>query len=313
VRVTAQLIDATTGHHLWAERYDRDLDDIFAVQDEITMQVVTALEVMLTRGEQARIWRKHAGNLEAYEYFERGRDLYMMFNRRANEQAIQLLTRALELSPEFTSAMAFLGWAHHSQGHYGWSKLPEEGYRRAEQLAHRILEIEDTCGSGHALLASVHISNGRHDAAIAEAEKAVALEPNGADLHHMLAMANGYAGHFDEAIYCEKQALRLSPLASENSCTELARAYCHLGRAEEAIQVLKRGLNSRPRWMTFRTLLVFAYVEAGMSDESEEQVAKILCMNPKFSIRNWAKLHRYKNSAELERYMDALRRAGLPE
>ena len=313
VRVVAQLIDATTGNHLWAERYDRNLDDVFAVQDEIAKEVVTALEVKLTRGEQARLWRKRAGNLEAYEYFQRGRDLYMTFNREANGQAIHMLTRALELSPEFTNAMAYLGWAHVGLAQYGWSKSPKESYGRAEELGNRIVEIDDTCGSGHALLASVHLRNGRYDDAIAEAEEAVALEPNGADMYHILALTCGYAGRFEDTVHYEKQALRLSPLAPENSLTELGRAYCHLERPKEAIQVLMRGLESRPYWMTFRTLLVFAYVEAGESNEAEEQVAEILRMKPKFSVANWAKAHFYKDSAELERYMNALRKAGLPE
>ncbi|MCZ6863809.1 MAG: adenylate/guanylate cyclase domain-containing protein, partial [Alphaproteobacteria bacterium] len=200
VRITAQLIDATTGHHVWADRFDRGLEDVFAVQEEITQEIVTALEVNLTRGEDVRLWRKRSGTPKAYEHYLRGLDHYHRVTRATNAQARQEFERAIEISPDFAAAYHYLGWVHGTDGLFGWSESAKESLEKALELADKAITLDDTLADAYAVRACVLMVQRDGENAVAEAKRAVALNPNGAEVHHVLAMMLIYQGDPEAAI-----------------------------------------------------------------------------------------------------------------
>jgi TolB-like protein/Tfp pilus assembly protein PilF len=313
VRITAQLIDATSGNHLWADRYDRDLEDIFALQDEITREIVTALEVKLSEGEQVRLWRKRAGNVEAYELFQRGREDHLLFTKEANAQGRQQLERALKINPEFADAKAYLAFTHASAARYRWSQSRESSWGTALDLAKQAVAIDEQSGLAHSTLGWAQLFHREYEAALESTERAVTLNPNGADEYHLLAMVYCYSGRPEEAIDAAKQALRLNPLNPTNSLVELGRAYCQTGRYEDAIGPLTEVVARRPYWLSARLLLALAYYQISRENEASALVREILRSRPNFSINAEAETHPYKNSEDLKRYIDGLRQAGLPE
>ena len=186
VRITAQLIDATTGGHLWAERFDRDLTDIFAVQDDVTQQIVGALALNLTEGDQQRLATEHSENLEAYDCFLRGREQWRGLSKEANIKARDLFQRAIELDPKFAPAYAFLAVAHALSYINRWSPSPPKSLEQAEEAALQAVALDDRYPYAHWALGIVSLYMRRHDVAIREAERSISLAPNLADGHETL-------------------------------------------------------------------------------------------------------------------------------
>src|SRR5438093_13215636 len=210
VRITAQLVDATTSYHLWADRYDRDLQDIFAVQDEVTRKIVAALQVKLTEGEQQRMGHTPTNNLEAYEYFLRGLEFHAHRTQEANGQARQMFERAIALDPNFAAAYAWLGRTYVLDWFHRWSQDPQV-LERAVALAGQAIALNESLPGAYQTLGYIYMAKKQYDQAVVEAEKAVALDPNDADAVLTLGEVLSCVGRSQEAMEFVEKAMRLNP------------------------------------------------------------------------------------------------------
>lgn len=316
IRITAQLNDALTGHHLWAENYDRKFGDIFVLQDDITEQVVMALEVKLTEGEQARIRRRHTDSPEAYEYFLRGLEIGRRFTKEDNAQARRLYEKAIALDPNYAHAWQEIGRLHYRDARFGWTDTPAHSLELAEEFAQKTLAMDDSDAVAYATLSLVYMARRQHEKAVTYGEKALALAPNFADVRVMIALPFLYSGRPEEAIELVKKAMRLSPYYPGWYLPVLGHAYRLTGQYKEAIKALESWrARANPRSELPYLMLAFTYVEAGRGEEAGVAVAEILKRKPKASIEGYAKskMFAYKDPAEIERVLDSLRNAGLPE
>src|SRR5437867_2929494 len=232
VRINAQLVDATTGGHLWAERYDRELQDIFALQDEVTQKIVFALKIKLTPEEQARFRQAPTDNLEAYDSFLRGQMYMWPSTQEANVQARQLFERAIELDPQYAGAYAVLGWTYFFEWAFQWSQAPQT-LAQGFALAQRALTLDDSLPLAHTMLGAFYLWQKRHEQAIAEGERAITLGPNYAEGYAWLGGTFNMAGRPKEAIEVVQQAMRLNPHDPFFYLFILGFAYRLMGRHEE--------------------------------------------------------------------------------
>jgi len=313
VRITAQLVDGLTGRHLWAERYDRQIGDIFALQDDITNQVVTALEVKLTEGEAARISRRQTDNTDAYELFRRGLELYRQGTRTDNEQARRIFEKAVALDPGFADAWCFLGYTHQDDWYFGWSTNAPQSLERAAELAHKAQVLDDASPCPYMLLETIHLWRRDYDRAIAYGEKAVALEPNHADATLQLARTLTYAGRPEETIELTKKAMRLSPYYPDLYLGVLGTAYRLMGDYDEAIAAYDKRRDRNPHSTMPYLGLALVYSEVGRDEEAKAAAAEVLKRNPEISLKQVRNRLPYKDPAEVERILAALRKAGLPD
>lgn len=310
VRITAQLVDATTEGHLWAERYDRDLKDIFALQDEVTQRIVAALAVKLTEDEQERLVRKYTDNMEAYDLYLQGAEYQNRFTKKANVKARQMFKRAIDLDPEFAIAYAALGFTHFHERTFGWSQDPQS-LEHAFELAQRTLDLDDSLPWGHHLLGKVYLWKRQHEKAIAELKKAIALSPNYADQLVGLGYILNFAGRPEEAIGLVKKAMRLNPRYPVSYLWELGHAYFLTGRYEETIETLKRVLDRNSDFMPAHAFLAASYSEIGWEEEARAEVEEIVRLSPQASSEALRQRLPYKDRAVSERLFDSLRKAGL--
>jgi adenylate cyclase len=313
IRVTAQLIDAIKGYHLWAESYDRDLKDIFVVQDEITFEILKALQVKLTGGEKLSIIGKGTKNLEAYQKILQAMEVAQRFNPEANIQARQLAEEAIALDPKYPVAYRVLAWSHFNEIHGGWSKNPTKSFKRAVQVAQKAVELDDTQAGAHILLGMLHLYRRQYEKAIAAGERAVSISPNGAHYNAFFAAILRYAGRPEESIELTKKAMRLSPIYPAWFLASLGTAYRLTGQYDEAIEALRGCLERNPEYVPSYIQLVIAYSQLNRLEEAQALVPEILKRRPKFSLKNFSKSLFYKDPAETERMLDALRKAGLPD
>ncbi|RWP22517.1 adenylate/guanylate cyclase domain-containing protein [Mesorhizobium sp.] len=311
VRITAQLIDATTGGHLWAERFDRDLTDIFAVQDDVTQQIVGALALNLTEGDRQRLAHEHTGNVEAYDYFLRGRELWHRLTKETNIAARGLLQRAIELDPNFASAHAFLALTHGLDYLNRWSPSPPTSREQAEELATRAVALDDRDPWAHWALSIVELYSRRHDVAIGEAQRAIVLNPNFAEGHVSLGEALYYSARADEALKYFDRAKVLNPYFPDVLLHFQALASFQLGRYEEAVGLLKQRLTRNPVTDVSRALLASSYGQLGRFDEARAAWQEVLRVNPDYSLEYRRKVLPYKNPEDFELVVDGLRKAGL--
>ena len=312
VRITAQLVDATTGNHLWAERYDRDLKDIFALQDEIAGKIVKALEVKLTEDEQQRVAQRYTDSLEAYDYFLRGRGYRGGHTKEANAQARQLLERAIELDPKFAGAYAELSWIRFLEWEWQWSDDPQV-LERALKLAQRAAALDDSLPEAHGRLGWIYLWRKQYEQAIAEAERAVALDPNYAEGLSFFGEILNFAGRPKEGTGLVKKAMRVNPHYPPVYLFILGHAYYLAGQYEEAIQTMKRCVTRDPDFLPAHRNLAVIYSELGRDEEARAAVAEVLRISPEASLGLWRQRMPYKDRAILERFIDGLRKAGLPE
>lgn len=311
VRITAQLVDATTGGHLWAERFDRDLTDIFAVQDDVTQQIVGALALNLTEGDQQRLATEHTDNLEAYDYFLRGREQLWRFTKAENIQGRELLQRAIELDPKFAPAYAFLAFANMLDYGNQWSPSSSTSMQQAEVFATRAVALDDRYPYAHWALGIIELYSRRHDVAIGEAKRLIALAPNLPEGHENLGIALHYSGRSEEALGCFDRAMALNPYYPDVYLHFQAQAMFQLRRYEEAIGILKRRLVRNPDTDVSRVLLSASYGHLGRFEEARHEWQEAFRVNPDYSLEHRRKVLPYKNPDDFELVVDGLRNAGL--
>jgi adenylate cyclase len=310
VRITAQLIDTTTGGHLWAERYDRELKDIFTLQDEITQQIVSALDVKFEQIEQERALRKDTANLNAFDYNLRGWWYYQRFTKENNEQARRMFEQATEIEPKFANAYAGLGFTYYEQWANQWRQDPRS-LDRAFELAKKAISLNDSLSSAYTLLSHVSLWRKQHAQAIAEQERAIALNPNDADGYADLAEILVWAGRPEEALGLVEKAMRLNPHYPVNYLFTLGFAYSTLERYEEAMATLKRALTRSPDDLGIHLMLAVIYSEIGREEEARAHVAEAQKINPQLTMEVLEQIIPFKDTAIFERMGDSLRRAGL--
>jgi len=313
VRLAAQLIDSLNGSHVWADRFEGNLDDVFELQDRITQDIVAALEVRLTLGEEVRVWRKRSGSPLVYEHFLKGRSLYVNFARHTHAQARSEFERALAINPDYTPALSLLGFTLTDQVRFGWESDPAATYEAALECAMKALAVDPDSDVGHVALGYTRLFQRRHDDAVAAGEKAIAVGPSGAGNYHMAGMFHGYAGNFRKAADYEEQAQRLSPLSRHESRVDEARARFHLGDLVAARDIAARVLVEKPRWLTAQTTLVAALWNLGSENEARATVRKMLANHPNLTASRWAQGFPYRHQKDLDALLTPLRLAGLLE
>ena len=313
LRITAQLVDAKNGNHLWADRYDRNMKDLFALQDDITMKVITALEVKLTEGEQARITGSGTDNLDAYLKVLQARDLKRNQNIENNHKARQLVEEAIELDPDYAQAYRWLSGTYLMDVWLGSTKSPQESLKTAVELAKKALSLDDSLGGAHGLLGNIYIMKKDYENGIREAERAVELEPNGADSHAFLGMGLLFADRPEEAIPILKKAIRLDPNAPEWYMNVLASAYRDIEKYEQAMEWGEKAIQKNPQNILSRQILCSIYSLTDRMDEAHAQADEIMRLNPNTSVERIARTYPTKNQVVKMRYIDALRKAGLPD
>jgi TolB-like protein/Tfp pilus assembly protein PilF len=316
MRITVQLIDAMTGNHLWAERYDRELKDIFALQDDITKEVMTALQVKLTTGEQARVYGKGTDKLEAYLKLLQGREHYRRGTKEDNILARRIFAEVIALDPKYAIAYRFLSGTHHADLAFGTSKSPKQSIARAIELAKRAIAIDDSLAEAHGFLGLLYTLTGQYEKGIKEAERAVALDPNSADAHIQLGAVLHNAGRREEAIPIIKRAIRLNPFPPLIYFLQLGETYRSLGRYEEVIAAYKMALQRNPDFLGAHITLAAIYSMTGKKEQAREAAEEVLRIDPNFSLDSFAKRRKKlirDNKTEMKLFIDALRKAGLPE
>jgi adenylate cyclase len=309
VRISAQLIDATTDRHLWAERHDRPLKDIFTLQDEITQKIVFALKVNLTPEEQERFKRSPTANLEAYDALLRGQEYLWRFTPEANVQARQMFEKALKLDPKYAAAYTNLAatyWRDWWQG-----KPDPRALDRAFDLAQTAIDLDDASPYAHTILAQIYVWKKQHEQAIAEGRQAIALNPNYDAAYHALGDILSHAGQPEEALKMREQAMRLNPKYPPVYLNGLGYTYFLLRRYEEAIAALKKSLSRNPNLSMAHLNLAAVYAEAGREEEARAKGAEILQSYSNFSLESVRQRSPAKDPAQTERYLTALRKAGL--
>jgi len=312
VRITAQLIDATTGHHVWSERYDRDLEDIFAIQDNITLEIMNAMQVSILGREQARHWKKHGTkNLEAYL------KILVWYRKTGTKEGVaqfrQACEEAIVLDPEYALAYAYVGWTHFIDARYGWSDSPAESIKAGFEYGQKAVALDDALDWGHIAMASIYLAKRQLEKAVAEGEKAVALNPNGADAYCLLAGAVGCSGRWEESIAFGEKSIRLNPFPPVANYWILGRAYFMTGQYDKSIATFKKALKTNPDYFIAHVFLAACYSSIDRQADAAAAAKEVLRINPKFSIESYAKRLPFKNKADIELKVAALRKAGLPE
>ena len=311
LRITAQLVDATTGKHIWGERYDRDLKDIFALQDDITKKIITAMQVKLTEGEQVRAAAKGTSNLDAYLKYLQANELIHRTNTENMALAKQLAEEAIALDPNYAWAYKVLGHTHLGDVLLGSSKSPKNSLSKAIELVQRAIILDDTYAEAHGLLGFIYTMIRQHEKGVAETKRGVALNPNSADAYDFLGFALRFVGRPEEAIPMIQKSIRLNPFPPGSAIYNLGMAYLYTGKCEEAISECEKALQRETDNLLAHITATAAYSMCGREEEARETAAGVLRINPKFSTKYFAKILPYKNQTDTDRYIGALQKAGL--
>ncbi len=310
VRITAQFIDALSGHHLWAERYDRDLKDIFALQDEITMKVITALQVELTAGEMAGVIAKGTKNIDAFIKYLRAFELSNRLTKEGNAQARKILEEAVALDPEYPRLYMGLAFTHTYDVWLGTTESTEQSMTRAFELAQKAILLDDSNAAAYSVLGTIYGMRKQYEQAIAKGKQAISLDPNSADNFLQLGWILNWAGRAEEAILYIQNAIRLNPLPPASYFVNLAVAYRDSGQYEKAIEASKKALQREPNSQFPYIHMAISYIRLGREEEARAAAAELLRINPEFSLERYAKILPFTQSVA-DRVVEDLRKAGL--
>ena len=313
VRITAQMIDALTGNHLWEERYDRDVKDIFVLQDEITLKVLTATQVKLTEGERSPGYGKYfrgRQGLDCYLKIQEGYK-YAILNIESNNMARRIAEEVLAMCPEVPMAYTLMAWVHANDYWLGSTKSRRESTEKGIEMAQKALSLDDTLAEAHSFLSAFYGQNREYDKSIAEAERAVALNPSGAWSIYIYAYSLVNTGRSKEALPLFHQAIRLNPHGPIQVYNNYGHALWLTGQFEEAVQQFKKVIQHVPNHSTAHAWLAITYIMLGREKEARDEAAEHLLINPNFTVDTFAKTSLYKDQSQKEKIVEALRKAGL--
>ena len=311
VRITAQLIDAIKGQHLWAEKYDRHLKDIFEIQDEITMKIVTALRVKLTTGEEARIYAKQFKNLDAYLKYIQATSIWNKGTKESLMQYGKLAQEIIDTEPESPGGYRLRAWYHFGLAGRGISF--QENIQEAVKLAQKAVSMDEFDSTSHITLGYFYNLLKKNEKAITEAKRSLELEPNSAFAHSLYGAILNYVGRFDEALAHLKQAIRLNPFPPYYYYFHLGTCYNHKGQYEDALTEFKKALQLAPNAAAVHANIAATYILLDREEEAHASAAKALELDPTLSLSAVSKRSRYKDPAYFKFILDAMRKAGIPE
>ena len=311
MRVNVQLIDAIKGHHLWAERYDRTLEDVFEVQDEITNEIVTALDVKLGIGEQARHYRSKLKNPELRELFYQGRNLFNSGIRENNAEAFKVFSQLIERDPESYLGYVWCAWSLWWRLFRGWGGSPAELLQSVKDYAEKALSLNKSSAGAIVILGGVHLFQGEYPESIEMADQALALSPNGADVLTLGSFIYVMAGQTEKAINACRSALRLSPVAQPMTYNLLGVSLREAGRYEEAIDSLKMAVSQAPGFITARYALVTVLLYAKRDVEAKQEAHQLLSFDPEFDFIQYTERLPFRDREVNEKIRVGLSRAGI--
>ena len=309
VRINAQLIDATTGGHLWAERYDEAIDDIFDLQDRITKRIVRTLAVRLTDIELDRVSVKATRDLEAYDYVLRGREHLLRFDQAGNFEARDLFRKAIGLDSSYADAYAGLGWTHLNAFLFGWTDAPMEALERSQKLAQQTLAINDGSVDGHRLLGRIYLNRHQHDLAMVELERAIAQNPNNAQSYAEQGILLVWSGRPDGAVTSLEIALRFDPKMNAESLAHLGLAHYLNRRYGEAVIFLERSISQSPDFQFGHQVLAATYGQLGRSREASREADAVRRLYPFFQADEYG--GQFRDPEHAAHVIDGFRKAGL--
>jgi adenylate cyclase len=314
VRVNGQLIDALSGAHIWADRFDRDLTDIFAVQDELTQEIIAALKIKLSAPEKARIAGGGTKNVDAHDFFLRGRELVIgnQRNRETFVEANACLRRAIELDPNYAGPYAALGWSYIMDFQNRWSDSPETSLDQAQRFVGEAIARDDKDPFVHLVAALVSLWKKDYEGWAREADLALSLNPNYGHAHLVRGLVYVYTGEPVKGIPSVERAIRLDP-AQQQYRHFLGTAYLVAGDYETAAAVLKERIAITPTTDLSRALLASALGHLGRAEEARETWRELMEINPRYSyVDHFGRLP-FRNPADADKFTEGLRKAGLAE
>jgi adenylate cyclase len=316
VRITGQLIDTTTGAHIWADRFDGALDDIFELQDQVASNVAGAIQPKLRQSEIERASRKPTANLTAYDLYLRALAQSYRFTEEGADEAVALARQALAIDPSYAPAAAMVGWCRVQQRAQGWGALSDEDIGEASRLARQALEAErdDADTIGLAAWTLFYLA-GESAMAAAALDRALALNRNAADAWMARGHIHASRNQPEAAIEAVERARRLSPFDPYSAFYAVTIAIAHLAarRFEQAIEWADRALHEQPRMVQTMRVKIVALAHLGHLDEACAELSRVLAIDPKLTIAGFRAYGRSSAPEVLELYVTGLRLAGLPE
>ena len=311
LRISAQLIDGITGQSLWAERYEKTIGEIFAIQDEITLSILRALQVNLSEGEQARLIGKKTNDLDAYLKAIQAQEQFFQMNRQGSTRAKELAKESINLDPKYAFPYTILANAHMLDVWFKFSESPGESMKLAINAAEKALFFDDSDPATYSALSNLYVMQQQYDKAIMTARKAIELSPGGARAHVSMGYALLFSSKFKDAIPYFEQAIRLNPYPPGLYFRSLAAAYRFAGRYDESLITYKKALNLNPGDLFCHLGLTSLYVLMGRMEDAKLQASEVIRLYPNFSLEYYAKTLTLEDQSVVTEMIETLRKAGL--
>ncbi|MCP3875176.1 MAG: tetratricopeptide repeat protein, partial [Desulfobacteraceae bacterium] len=310
VRITAQLINTKTEGHIWAERYDRDLNDIFSLQDEVREKIVTALAVQMTSADKKRTTMRDTMNLEAYDYYLKASDLCNSKDLDDIQEGRDLLQKAIKLDPEFSKAYAGIGKTYFTQWVFGPNK-DQSILDKVYEYGLKAIKINPDEPAGYSQLAHYYLWTKQHDKGIEEIQKAVALDPNNSEWLASMGELLSYSNKPKEGIEYLKKAMRLDPKYPVWYLYGLGHAYFLIKDYDQAISTFEKSVEKDPGFWPSHLLIAASYGAKGMKEEAQDAIERVLEENENFLNENWEQRVPYKDPAAAQHMIDTFKKLGL--
>lgn len=311
LRINAQLIDVQTGGHIWAQRFDRKLADVFELQDEVVHKIVSAMAVTLRPVEKERLERVRKVHPEAYMTFLRAQEIMRRGSKETNIEAVRVFEKSIAIDPNFTRSYANLAFIHSTDANFLWSDDPAKSLSLAFDLAQQALRLDSSVPQTYFALIGIYRGMGRLDDSMSAARKAIALDPNYADAYANLAISLNYDGQYSKALESIDYAMRLNPGAPFDYHWIKGLTHYLLRQPEEAVGWLESVRDSNPAFSNAYNFLIATYVELGQIDDAEWAASELLTLVPNFSLSREEERLDYKDKEAKRRYIESLRKAGI--
>ena len=313
VRVNAQLVNTTTGFNTWAQRYDRNITEVFAVQDEVTASIVNALAVKMNSQEKNRLAKRATDSLKAYDFFQEGQKLFQVRTKEAHEQAREVYQKAIELDPDYGRAYGAMAITLAIDFLEGWTNAPIEALDRALVLAEKAVDLDDSTPQTYWALSFVYLMRKEFNNAEKTATQAIKIAPNYADGYGLLALIKSYLGQPERAIELNTRGMRLNPYYTWQYLYTSGMAYYFLGDYDAAITILEEAQERNENVIQIKLFLAASYVKAVRQDDAEWTVYQLHILSPTVSITEIKKTIPIAKSEFKHAFLEDIRKAGIPE